>query len=344
MKVYSYIFSHKIFLLVSNVLSCDYTINLLTQNNHILENTNSFEDCNSTNVETSITYRHNTGMQECSYHESSCGNNITTTEVFNGDEETGLNLTENTEEESNCQQEEEGNVHMLSNGHKSHQQLSFESQNDVENKLKTHICSICNKTFYWQYELKRHKRIHTGEKPYKCEHCGKCFTQRNNLNYHYQRHAGEKPHPCEICGKRFLQKGHLKAHLVVHTGEKPYKCDICGKQYSHSSALRSHLRIHNGGKQYICSICGSKFEKNQDLVAHVTVHHGEEQFTCQICGNCFENKTFLEQHSQIHLREDIVKCILCGKAFYPKVFLESHLHLYGGRKLFEFEIYYQQLL
>ena len=56
------------------------------------------------------------------------------------------------------------------------------------------MCNHCDKCFSRGGDLLRHKRTHTGEKPYKCKHCGKCFTQIASLKRHTRLHTGEKPH------------------------------------------------------------------------------------------------------------------------------------------------------
>ena len=62
---------------------------------------------------------------------------------------------------------------------------------------------------------------------HQCETCGKILTTASNLRRHRRIHTGERPFTCQLCGKGFNQKTHLKRHL--HTGEKPYKCE-CGRQ------------------------------------------------------------------------------------------------------------------
>ena len=63
------------------------------------------------------------------------------------------------------------------------------SQLHDQSIVKMHSCRLCYKTFNFSSNVRRHERIHTGEKPYRCKVCGKRFNDKGNLKRHFVVHV-----------------------------------------------------------------------------------------------------------------------------------------------------------
>ncbi|ELW63418.1 Zinc finger protein GLI4 [Tupaia chinensis] len=187
-----------------------------------------------------------------------------------------------------------------------------------------HRCEACGKSFKYNSLLLKHRRVHTGEKPYACPECGKRFRGWSGFVQHRRVHTGEKPYECGECGRAFSHSSHFTQHLRIHNGEKPYKCGECGQAFSQSSNLVRHQRLHTGERPYACSQCGKAFIWSSVLIEHQRIHTGEKPYECADCGKAFRGRSHFFRHLRTHTGEKPFACSTCGKAFGQSSQLIQH--------------------
>jgi len=86
--------------------------------------------------------------------------------------------------------------------------------------VKAYSCEECDKAFVDKSNLVKHQVVHSENRayPFVCDICIKSFDRPDNLERHRRTHTGEKPFSCTVCGSNFAENGTLKNHMIrVHS-------------------------------------------------------------------------------------------------------------------------------
>jgi len=129
----------------------------------------------------------------------------------------------------------------------------------AEHQLKAHMirkhtldkpykCQQCPYSAVIRYELDKHISIkHKKERRFLCELCSFRSQTQSGFERHKRSHTGVKPFTCSICGKLYADNRKLKTHMIRHVNDdKTWVCHLCGHACRRKDNLQMHLkRIHH---------------------------------------------------------------------------------------------------
>lgn len=138
-----------------------------------------------------------------------------------------------------------------------------------------YMCRNCGQQFESTEDMDAHIETHNrGNPPHCCFVCGKSYRTPSKLRRHVRVHSGERPYACSLCERRFTRSDHVKQHMKVHQPQRQRnQCRLCGLRFGKPATLYTHLQGHGIETLHMCDSCGETFREEDHLARHKRVHH-----------------------------------------------------------------------
>ena len=195
------------------------------------------------------------------------------------------------------------------------------------NKVFLYYCSLCNKMYPSEDELKEHCKQHKMANEHSNEMKGEENMDDSDVEFEaIEVIESEATNPT----RRPPRISHY--HNRKYTKRKLMACDVCGKTTLSHAAMKIHMKVHMSSEKDLTHHkcprgCGQRFKTEMEVDLHgpfclrnkdgLNVKQGGEQenedgeAACPHCHKIYDSKTMLRPHSLVCRDRPWEKCSMC---------------------------------
>lgn len=192
--------------------------------------------------------------------------------------------------------------------------------------MKSYLCTECGETFQSWIRRKNHIiRNHSTGRSYKCDKCDKAFYTNFILDRHKLTHTNIYTHVCGVCGKGFRRKQGLKRHIQSVHSNTVYNCELCDITFRFPGSYYTHIETHDIERNFECIKCHEKFGSQHVLKKHFKKHL--KPYKCGKCVAGFDDENSLQEHICV-----TYECNLCSKTYFIRKSYTNHVSSHKGTR------------